>query len=63
MSADRQPRDAKRILEDLLRPYLDGSPIPRERSDGVTMAAAALVIREGLDNLANEIKQGANHDD
>ena len=57
MSADRQPRNAKGILEDIVRPYLDGSQIPTNRADAVAMAASALAIREGLDELAKEMNR------
>ena len=63
MSADRQPRDAKRILEDLLRPYLDGANVPSGKVEYITLAAGMLAMREGLDNIASVIARKGLRDE
>ena len=64
---DNQPtqtRDAKTLLADFVRPFLvAGNEVPQSKAEAVALAAAALVIREGLDNILAELKQEANHDD
>ena len=56
MSDDKtKTRDAKRLLEDLLHPYLQGAKVPSGKVEYITLAAGMLAIREGLDSLANDI--------